>query len=254
LVAYAGWRGWALDAWKIPTDRADAILPKLRTVAARFGTPCAVMRDLGRAVIEAARDFVAGLDPPIPVLGCHLHFLRDIGTDLLRAAHDDLRTLFRRFKVQSRLRALARDLGRALGTDIDGARRALVDWLAGGDEHFRLPGGNAGLAVVRALGQWVPTQPTAPGFCPLAFAPPLQPKQRATAAKSSPPLCPRRTGSSYEWLLCRTVCWLRPGAVPPGAWPASAGPRQPSFDAVGGDGEPGHGGRHDGALRGSPGA
>jgi hypothetical protein len=155
LVAYAGWRGWALGAWKIPTERADAILPKLRTVAARFGAPGAVMRDLGKAVIEAARDFVAGLDRPIPVLGCHLHFLRDIGKDLLRAAHDDLRNLFRRFKVQSRLRALARDLGRALGTEIDGARRELVDWLAGGDEHFLLPGGQAGLAVVRALGQWV---------------------------------------------------------------------------------------------------
>ena len=113
------------------------------------------MRDLGKAVTEAARDLVAGFAREVPVLGCHLHFLKDIGKDLLRPSHDELRELFRRFAVQPRLRALARDLGRSLGTDIAQARRDVADWLAGQDEAFRLPEGNAGLAVVRALGQWV---------------------------------------------------------------------------------------------------
>ncbi len=167
FVAYAGWRGWALGAWKIPTERADAMLPKLRAVAARFGTPCAVMRDLGKAVIEAARDFVAEFERPIPVLGCHLHFVRDVGKDLLRASHDHLRDLFRRFEVLPRLRTLARDLGRHLGTDIDQARRGVADWLAGEDERFLIPEGKAGLAVIRALGQWVldyPDDGTDAGF------------------------------------------------------------------------------------------
>lgn len=167
LVAYAGWRGWALGAWKIPTERADVVLPKLRAVEALFGAPCAVMRDFGKAMIEAARDFVAGREQPIPVLGCHMHFLKDIGKDLLRPAHDDLHDLFRRFEVLARLRALARDLGRNLGSEIQRARRELTDWLAGSDPHFRLPEGNAGLAVVRALGQWVldyPDDGTDAGF------------------------------------------------------------------------------------------
>lgn len=167
LVAYAGWRCWALGAWKIPTERADAVLPKLRTVETRFGAPCSVMRDLGKAMIEAARDFVAGREQPIPVLGCHMHFLKDIGKDLLRTAHDDLWDLFRRFEVLARLRTLARDLGRNLGTEIQEARGELTDWLAGTDPHFRLPEGNAGLAAVRALGQWVldyPDDGTDTGF------------------------------------------------------------------------------------------
>jgi hypothetical protein len=113
------------------------------------------MRDLGKAMIEAARDFVAGRDPQIPVLGCHLHFLKDIGKDLLRTAHDELRDLFRRFKVQPRLRTLARDLGRNLGSGIQRARCELSDWLADKDAHSPLPKGNTGLALVRALGQWV---------------------------------------------------------------------------------------------------
>ena len=167
LCAYAGWRGWALGAWKISTERADAVLPKLRAVVARFGEPCAVMRDLGKAVTEAARDLVAGFARKIPMLGCHLHFLKDIGKDLLGAAHDELRELFRRFAVQPRLRTLARDLGRSLGTEIAQARRDVADWLAGKDEGFRLPDGKAGLAVVRALGQWVldyPRDGTDAGF------------------------------------------------------------------------------------------
>jgi hypothetical protein len=152
FVPYAGWRHWALGAWKIPTERTDAVLPKLRALEALFGTPCAVMRDLGKAMIEAARDFVAGRKESIPVLGCHTHFLKDIGKDLLRTAHDELRDLFRGFEVLPRLRALARELGRDLGTEIQEARRELTDWLAGSDQ---LPEGNAGLAAVRALAQWV---------------------------------------------------------------------------------------------------
>ena len=167
LVLYSGWRGWALGAWKIPTERADAILPKLRAVEALFGTPCALMRDLGKAMIQAAREFVAGREETIPVLGCHMHFLKDIGKDLLRSAHEDLYGLFRRFEVLARLRALARDLGRTLGTEIQPARRDLTHWLAGSDPQFRLPEGNAGLAAVRALSQWVldyPDDGTDAGF------------------------------------------------------------------------------------------
>jgi hypothetical protein len=153
FVTYAGWRRWALGAWKIPTERADAILPKLRTVEARFGAPCAIMRDLGKAVTEAAGDFVG--QRKIPILSCHLHFAKDVGKDLLRDAHDELRGLFRRFDVLPGLRTLARDLGRGLGTDIERARRAVAAWLTGADERFLMPAGPDGLAVVRALAQWV---------------------------------------------------------------------------------------------------
>ncbi len=154
LVAFAGWRRWVLGAWKIPTERAEVILPRLRRVIERFGAPCAIMRDLGRAMKDAGEDLVATLERPVPVLSCHLHFLNDIGGDLLRDAHDQLRVLFRRFKVKPGLRSLARDLGRALGTDIAEARQGLTEWQTRGDEGHVLPDGQAGLATVRALAQW----------------------------------------------------------------------------------------------------
>ncbi|MCP4243180.1 MAG: hypothetical protein GY772_21710, partial [bacterium] len=53
LLEMAGWRQWVLGAWKISTERAELILPCLRETVRRFGAPCAVMRDLGRAMTPA---------------------------------------------------------------------------------------------------------------------------------------------------------------------------------------------------------
>lgn len=155
LVLYAGWRHWVLGAWKISTERAELILPRLHQVADLFGAPCAVMRDLGRAVTEAADTFVARRKLHIPVLACHQHFLRDIGKDLMRPAHDELRERFRHAKVLAHLRSLARDLGRRLGAHLSQARQELVRWQGLVEQGHRLPERHAGLAVVRALAQWV---------------------------------------------------------------------------------------------------
>jgi len=154
LVAYSGWRRWVLGAWKIPTERADAILPRLRETTGLFGPPCAVMRDLGRAITEAAEQFVGNLPAPVPILACHQHFLNDIGSDLLREGHDKLRALFRRIDLRRDLRAFVRKLGQGLGDKIRDARVGVLAWQAKPAEELDLPEGKAGIAVVRALAQW----------------------------------------------------------------------------------------------------
>ena len=156
LVAYAGWRGWVLGAWKISTERADTVLPRLREVVALFGPPCALVRDLGRAMIHAANDLIAELDTPIPILACHAHFLSDVGKDLLEPAHDALRRLFRRHKTRPALRALVRELGRKLGDEIAQVREAVQVWQRLDDGEHTLPEGcRDALGVIRALAQWV---------------------------------------------------------------------------------------------------
>jgi hypothetical protein len=156
LVLLAGWRRWVLGAAKIPTERAAAIGPCLHEVANRFGEPCAVMRDLGKGMILAVADFVAARGLSIPVLSCHFHFLQDVGKDLLGAAYGRLRDRLRQARIKPHLRALARDLGRTLGTDIAPARAALAHWKTRPADDPRLPDGPlAGLAVVRGLAQWV---------------------------------------------------------------------------------------------------
>ena len=58
---------------------------------------------------------VKGLKLSIPILACHLHFLSDVGKDLLQDSHDRLRALFRQVNLRKQLRTLARDLGRSIG-------------------------------------------------------------------------------------------------------------------------------------------
>ena len=155
LVVFAGWRKWVLGAWKIPTENADAIQPHLHTVVERFGSPCAIMRDLGTATTKAAAGLVEELQLEIAILACHSHFLKDVGTDLLDPTHTQLRTLFRQFNVRQKLRALSRDLGRRIGEGMEQARLELAEWQLTEDQGHIVPEGRAGFATVRALAQWV---------------------------------------------------------------------------------------------------
>jgi hypothetical protein len=154
LVILAGWRRWVLGAWKIPTENAEAILACARRTLQRFGEPCAVMRDLGRAMISACEDLVAGLDAVIKALSCHSHFLADVGSDLLEPGHDALRNALRRLKMRGALRTFARDMGRELAGELDAARDDFRDWQQQEPASLRLPAGDGGVAIVRGLAQW----------------------------------------------------------------------------------------------------
>ena len=155
LVVYAGWRKWVLGAWKVPTERADVILPCLRKVIQQFGAPCAIVRDLGRAVTPAVNELLTTLELDIPVLACHQHFLSDIGTDLLKSVHGELRALFRRMKIRPKLGTLIRELGRKLGSEIEIARNEVKDWQGMSESAHTIPNGRAGMATIRSLAQWV---------------------------------------------------------------------------------------------------
>ena len=155
LVVYAGWRKWVLGAWKVPTERADVILPCLRKVIQQFGAPCAIVRDLGRAVTLAVNELLTTLELDIPVLACHQHFLSDIGSDLLKSVHGKLRDLFRRVKIRPKLGALIRELGRKLGNEIEIARTEVKDWQGMPESAHTIPNGRAGMATIRSLSQWV---------------------------------------------------------------------------------------------------
>lgn len=155
LVAFAGWRRWVLGSWKIPTEREDQILPHLRWIVKLFGSPCALMRDMGRAVLPATESLVAELPRMIPLLLCHQHFVKDIGKDLLKPSYKELRDHFREAKILTKLASLARDLGRKVGSDIGRARKEIRDWLESEAKQRILPAGATGLAAVRVIAQWV---------------------------------------------------------------------------------------------------
>jgi hypothetical protein len=155
VTAWAGWRGWVLSAWKAPTERAEFILPGIQRVATEFGAPCAIVRDLGRAMSEAAAQYVQSLTKPIPVLACHQHFLADIGEDLLEEKHNRLRDGFRQIRLLPRLRAFVRQQGSHLGESIGLGREALDHWLAAKGGTPALPKGEGGIVAVRGMTQWI---------------------------------------------------------------------------------------------------
>jgi hypothetical protein len=113
------------------------------------------MRDLGRAMIWAARQLTREMKLKIPILSCHSHFLRDVGQDLMAASYDQIRCLVRRHCIRGRLRALARNLGRGLSGQLPDLREDVESWAKAADYNDRvLPTGASGLAIVRALAQW----------------------------------------------------------------------------------------------------
>lgn len=174
LVLFAGWRRWVLGSSKIPTERAEAILPALRDVAVRFGDPCAVMRDLGKAVSLAVQSLLEERAITIPVLSCHFHFVQDVGKDLLSAGYAALREGLREAKVTAQVRTLARDLGREIGTRIAAAREVLETWKKNPDPDPRLPTDPVdALAVVRGLAQWVLDFPSESTYRRFPFDRPL---------------------------------------------------------------------------------
>ena len=154
FVVMTGWRKWVLGSWKIATERCELILPCLQDTVQRFGSPCAAMRDMGRAVTPAIEAVVLELDTDIPVLVCHQHFLADIGKDLLEPCHSELRGFFRRTKTRPKLRSLVRELGRKIGEQIDESRKAVQQWQSIAETNHRIPEGRNGLAVVRTMAQW----------------------------------------------------------------------------------------------------
>jgi len=157
LVVWSGWRHWVLGSWKLPSENAESILPKLRAVREQFGPPCGIMRDLGRAITRACAAFAKELggETAPPIWSCHFHLVRDVGKDLLAGAYDRLRTLFRDHDVRAHLRSMARELTQTLGPELALARQEVADWMVSSDGSHRIPSGRAGIAVGRALTEWV---------------------------------------------------------------------------------------------------
>jgi hypothetical protein len=154
FVVMAGWRQWVLGAFKPATEKAELLVPCMLKTVHHFGVPCAAMRDLGRAVTQAIDELVETFGITISVLACHQHFLADIGKDLLGSSHATLRELFKRIGIRAKLRDLPRDLGRKLGKASEKARDAVLNWQLLAEAGHRIPPGQDGLAVVRAITQW----------------------------------------------------------------------------------------------------
>ncbi len=72
-----------LDNIKLPSEKAERIIPFLRRIKKHYGNPLALVHDMGKGILRA----VEAVFPGIKDFICHYHFLRDIGKDLFEAQY-----------------------------------------------------------------------------------------------------------------------------------------------------------------------
>lgn len=89
---------------KIPSEKAESIIPFLQRIKEAYGNPIALVHDMGKGIIAAVEKVFKGIADYI----CHLHFLRDIGKDLFGNENDIIRKQLRKYGIQGLLRKRAR--------------------------------------------------------------------------------------------------------------------------------------------------
>ncbi len=95
---------------KMPTEDSEHIVPLLCEMKAAYGTPLALVHDMGRAILKA----VATVFPTVPDYICHFHFLRDLGKDLFDFEYRTIRRYTQDFKAKATLREAAKALQEAI--------------------------------------------------------------------------------------------------------------------------------------------
>ena len=91
---------------KIPSEKADRIIPFLERIKDYCGIPLALVHDMGAGILSAVKTVFPGVLDYI----CHYHFLRDIGNDLYGIEYGRLRSELRKHGVRASLRKAVKAL------------------------------------------------------------------------------------------------------------------------------------------------
>jgi hypothetical protein len=102
-----------LDNVKLPSEKAELLIPFLRRIKRQYGDPIALVHDMGRGVLSAVSVVFKG----VPDFICHFHFLRDIGKDLFEKEYAQIRNRLKKHKIRSVLRQRIKALEKVIGND-----------------------------------------------------------------------------------------------------------------------------------------
>ena len=94
-----------LNNIKIPSENTQQIKPPLEEIKKVYGNPVAIVHDMSGAIISA----VESVFPDVKDFICHLHFLRDIGKDLMTVEYNSIRRLLKTLRTRTTLRKLSRE-------------------------------------------------------------------------------------------------------------------------------------------------
>ncbi len=104
-----------LGSVKVPSEKAEQLVPFLKQIKTRYGVPIGAVHDMGVGILAAIKEVFPG----VPDFICHFHFLRDLGKDLLESDYDAIRQRLRKHGLTERLRYQARRLKTALDQQPD---------------------------------------------------------------------------------------------------------------------------------------
>ena len=133
---------------KLPSEKAEGIVPFLRQLKECFGPPLALVHDMSKGILSAVEEVFPG----IPDFICHFHFLRDAGKDLLGADYDRLRQRLQAHGIMGRLRARLRAWRQQIRTDPP--LQQALDQLPGAGWPTE-PLAQAPLLAAYILAQWI---------------------------------------------------------------------------------------------------
>jgi hypothetical protein len=117
-----------LDNIKLPSEKADLLIPFLKQIKSYYGDPIALVHDMGKGIMNAIEDVFPGK----PDFICHFHFLRDIGKDLFNKEYNQIRNRLKKHKIRSLLRRMVK----GFKEKIDDESRAIQDLHANMKGHF----------------------------------------------------------------------------------------------------------------------
>jgi len=108
-----------LDNIKLPSEKAELLIPFLRQIKRQYGGPIALVHDMGQGILSAVKTVFKG----IPDFICHFHFLRDIGKDLFETDYSKIRSRLTKHKIRGVLRQKAKALEKIINPTTKAVRQ-----------------------------------------------------------------------------------------------------------------------------------
>ncbi len=102
-----------LDNIKLPSEKAELLIPFLRQIKRQYGDPVALVHDMGHGILSAVKEVFEGT----PDFICHFHFLRDIGKDLFEKEYAIIRNRLKKHNIRFLLRRKLKALKKIVDND-----------------------------------------------------------------------------------------------------------------------------------------
>ena len=103
---------------KLPSEKAELIIPFLKQIRRDYGDPAALVHDMGKGIMLA----VSEVFPGTPDFICHFHFLRDIGKDLFGKEYAEIRNTLKVYKTRSLIRECIKTMKKRIDTNPEQTR------------------------------------------------------------------------------------------------------------------------------------